>query len=133
MKKDKKSIHDLILERFGENKTKDEVFSKTKYWDKVLSNQDEVNEFQTANPDTVSDTRSLWPEVDDKDIKTVRLEFISKNIKLLSKKEKKVLELTINGSSLDQISLSLGVTKGSIQVYLNRARKKLLNAWNQND
>lgn len=121
----KKSIHELIKEKFGKNKLTDERFSKKKYWESIPQNDEgEPIEPIKANPDKLPETSGAW-QVNLTDKQIEKLHAIDEAIDLLTYQERKIVELLGNGLSLDRAARKLGLSKSAGQSALIRAREKI--------
>jgi|SRR6185436_19240315 len=121
MAKERKDIHQEIKEKFGKNKLDDEVFSHQKYanWVDINGNAFEI-ERVAEQPENIY-----------KEENKHKIEVIKNNLYKLSNKERIILQLIYQGLSFMAISEKLGIKKGSVQIYLQRIKKKMLKAWNE--
>lgn len=125
MKKRRKTIHDLIKERFESNRLPDERFTGKGYWDSVKRDEDgNPRESPRANPDILPESAGVWSSFLTNE-QEGRLETIQESLKLLTPQEQSVIILLGQGLTLDQVGRKLGLKKTDVQSALNRARKKI--------
>jgi DNA-binding NarL/FixJ family response regulator len=121
---------------------RENISSNGAYWDdaiefQLLGSEGEIKEHPRANPDYLTLPKGqahLWEQNSTPYPKAFKSNKVKKilinsniklKLKLLSDREREVLEMVCNGYSLEETARLLDINKSSISMYINRARIKL--------
>lgn len=92
----------------------------------------EINEDVRANPDTLSESDTMWHNADDghqEEIKAMSLT-MAHAFKLLSKTENKVFQLLRRGKGSTEIAEMLNLKQGSVSTLIQRIQRKMRKVLN---
>lgn len=133
MKKKKRSIHDLIKEKFGSNILPDERFSSKSYTDwrafnitKKVDEDEPIWSDPRAEPDILPENAGVWyPSLNER--QEDQLDSIEEAWESLTEREKRAVVLATEGLSLKRIADRLGIELKGADSLIRRARQKVKN------
>lgn len=108
---------------------------RSPYWEFVKAHQfadedGQVREEAIANPDVLSEDDNVFRSPVDPEERAFKLKVVQEIIPTLSKQQQKLLILCgPRGKSIDKAAQELHITKRTAQVFLERAREKLIRGY----